>query len=240
MNRFAFLLAALLPLAGCASPLGGLGGSPPADRHGEAVTDGPSYQATQANAPIPAHLHQRNTGGSDGAGLCVIASLVTNGRYQGVGEQVEALWDEARRRPGGYYREKLDDLIRGAAPGLKYAQYEGTDPAPLVRWSAAGYPVGVTYGTGALYGYQPIAHMVSLSHLDDQWAAIIDNNNPGKWSWMPAREFARRWTLTGGQGWAVLLQYGPGASPALAWAIAGAAALLLAAVVRRRASEPLG
>jgi hypothetical protein len=180
-------------------------------------------------------MHQRNTGGSDGAGLCVIASLVTNGNYQGVGPEVRKLWEEAQRRPGGYIPSKLDGLIRDVAPGLKYAQYEGTDPAPLERWSEAGYPVGVTYGTGRLYGYRRIAHMVSLSHLDPRWAAIIDNNNPGKWSWMPAPEFARRWTLSGGQGWAVLLQYGPEAAAGGVVAVAlGSGLLLLAAACRRR------
>lgn len=234
MKRFAALILCLLAV-GC-GPTGGGGYSPQPDSRGEAVTDSPYYQGKKANAPIPAEMHKRNEGSAiDGGGMCVTATLVTNGRYQGVGPQVEKLWIATKQVPGGSYPQKLDQMIRSTVPELKFAQYEGTDPTPLKRWSAAGYPVGVTYGTGALYGYQPIAHMVSLSHLDDRWAAIIDNNNPGKWSWMPAQEFARRWTMTGGQGWAVLLQYAPEqAAIGLIAATVGAACLLLAAVCRRR------
>ena len=29
------------------------------------------------------------------------------------------------------------------------------------------------------------AHMVTLVHLDDQWAAILDNNNVSKFIWVP-------------------------------------------------------
>lgn len=185
---------------------GALGQTP--DRRGEVAipsTDGkvPSYRGVQPNAPIPPHLHKRNEGGSDGAGLCVICSLVINGRYQGIPPRIlEELWRVAKGRPGGYSPAKLEALLREVCPGEKYASYLGSDPAVLERLSAEGYPIGATMNTGQLYNYQRIAHMISLIHFKrGQLAAVVDNNDPGKYHWMPADEYMRRW-VDGGMGWA--------------------------------------
>jgi hypothetical protein len=175
------------------------------DRHGEIVTDGPNLQGKAANAPVPASMHQRNAGGSDGAGLCVIASAVTGGRYEGQGAAVEKLWERARREPGGYSPEKFDRLAARAAPELGYAHYLGGDYDVLKRWNAAGHPVNVTWSTSSLYGGMPVAHMVTGSHFDDRAAAIIDNNDPGKWYWVPRPEFERRWKGMGGP-WALAIE----------------------------------
>ena len=196
------------------------------DRHGEVVTDGPSLGGTRANAPIPAALHQRNTGGSDGAGLCVIASAVTAGRYQGQADAVEKLWERAKREPGGYSPEKFDRLARRVAPELGYAHYLGDDYAVLERWNRAGHPVNVTWSTSSLYGGTPVAHMVTGGHFDDRVAAIVDNNDPGKWYWVPRPEFERRAKGMGGL-WALAIER-PGAvamAPLVVLAGAGLAGL---------------
>lgn len=200
------VLTALLALTGCSgiAPGGESKVIRGPDRRGEIVTDGASVKGTRANAPIPAELHQRNTGGSDGAGLCVIASTVTDGRYVGQTAQVERMWAEARNRPGGYHPGKFDQLAKDVAPELKYAHHLGGDYDVLKRWSSAGYPVCVTWSTSSLYGGMPVAHMVTGSHFDDTSAAIIDNNDPGKWYWVPRQEFERRWRGMGGP-WALAL-----------------------------------
>lgn len=212
MKRTFFALLLLAPaLAQAQTP----------DHRGEVVLDQPVYRGERASAPIPPSMHVRNEGGSDGAGLCVISSILANGMYQGVpglnvrgpkGRPTEehpegtpgqpgkgsALWRAAKSAPGGYSPDKLDRLLRRVMPDEKYAQLVGSGSAEdrdqLERISRAGYPVGVTMNTANLYGYQPIHHMVSLAHYrKDGYACVIDNNRPGFYSWMPAREFDRRW-----------------------------------------------
>ena len=101
------------------------------DRRGEVVLTTPIYQGTTATAPIPPESHLRNEGGSDGAGLCVIASAVVNGIWQGVpgmatpgrddrtGQPAPGkgspLWRAAKAAPGGYHPTKLEQLIRRPA-----------------------------------------------------------------------------------------------------------------------------
>jgi hypothetical protein len=76
-----------------------------------------------------------------------------------------------------------------------------------------GRMVSCTYSispTGR-YGGGRISHMVNLVHLDDKYAAILDNNYIGdtKYEWLTIDEFVK--TYTGGRaGWAiVLLDPGP-------------------------------
>ena len=200
--RVLLALAALV-LAGCGT-VAPTGSETQPDGRGERVTAAPGLPSQQlpADAPIPAEMHQQNTGGSDGQGLCVIAAGVTSGRFQGWGPEVAKLWEEAKRRPGGYYSQKLDQLIASAAPNLRYAHYHGNDYGVLKRLSASGIPVNVTMGTGSLYNYQTVAHMVTGIHFDDRWACMVDNNAPGRYYWMPAEVFQRRWKIPAGEGWA--------------------------------------
>lgn len=207
------------------------------DRRGEAVSDRPSYRGESANAPIPPAMHIRNEGGSDGAGLCVISSVTINGHYQGVpgldAGKGSLLWRTAKARPGGYSPDKLASLVDEVMPDERYASYVGTNPAILDRLSGEGYPVGATMSTGALYGYRPIHHMISLAHYrTGGYACVVDNNDPGKYHWMPADEFARRW-IDGGVGWAWIWTRKSAAGPALA-----ALLLLTAAAVVLIGSRP--
>lgn len=176
------------------------------DHRGEIISRQPAYRGERASAPIPAHLHFRNEGGSDGQGLCVICSIIINGRYQGVpgleGGKDSALWRAAKAAPGGYSPDKLHRLIARYYPHEKYASFVGTgapsDFELLERLSKAGYPIGATMNTGALYNYQPIHHMVSLIHYRRNGVAmVVDNNRPGFYSIMPAAEWNRRWADMG-------------------------------------------
>lgn len=199
MRRIALILGLLLCPAWAAC------GQAP-DSRGEAILGEPAYRGERASAPIPPELHVRNEGGSDGAGLCVIASILANGQYQAVpglqrGKD-SALWRTAKSRPGGYHPTKLEQLINATMPGEKWASYYGPDATVLDRLSREGYPIGATMNTGRQYGYKRIAHMISLLHYrTGGWACVLDNNFPGVYSWMPADEFVRRWKDYG-NGWA--------------------------------------
>lgn len=239
MPRRLLLLAALL-----AAPIAARAQAP--DARGEAVLDRPEYRGTTASAPIPAELHTRNEGGSDGQGLCVIASILTNGRYQRVpgleGGKDSQLWREAKARPGGYHPQKLEALVDRVHPDEKWASYYGPDAAVLDRLSRQGYPIGATMNTGANYGYRRIAHMVSLLHYrSGGLACVADNNFPGKYSWMPAAEFDRRW-VDHGAGWAWIWTRMPAAiaaapGPFILLLLAAAAAVIAGRKAREGATD---
>jgi hypothetical protein len=184
------------------------------DSRGEVQLRAPEYSGQRAAVLRDPTKHVKNEGGSNGAGLCVISSILANGMDQGVpgldmpdengnAGKGSKLWRTAKSRPGGYSPGKLQSLISELfPPEEKWASYYGDSPEVLDKWSRAGYPIGVTMSTGATYGYRPIHHMVSLAHYRaDGWACVVDNNKPGYWSWMPSKEFVRRW-YDGGVGWA--------------------------------------
>lgn len=208
------------------------------DGRGEVVTDAPRYQGVTANAPIPASMHTKNEGGSDNAGLCVISSILTNGRFQQVPGlelgKASKLWQTAKGRPGGYSPGKLAALLREIMPNESYTSYTGMDAGVLDRWSRDGYPIGATMRYGQGYN-GTIHHMISLIHYKTgQWACVVDNNFIGVYHWMPAKEFDNRWI--DGIGWAFRWDR----SPQQAGASLSAVVILFVAYVayRDRNAEP--
>lgn len=166
---------------------------------------------TEVDLDLPARLHVRNRGGSDGAGLCVFASMRHSGLW--ADEPVfMALFEWMFTRPGGGYPEKVDRMVQRyctlegkALP--PYVQIEGSDLEPLRRAVQAGLMPGVTYyrsPTGR-YGGRRIPHMVSLVAAGPKWWAILDNNFPGTIEWMSQEEFLRSYTDGSGKGWAIIL-----------------------------------
>lgn len=221
-----YLLALLVVLATDIRPARGQ--EPP---RRETHTTAPELDGIRAHAPVAIRYHVRNEGGSDHQGLCVISSILANGMSQGVpgldvpghdersGRQMPGkgspLWRAAKSRPGGYSPTKLQGVLNEVMPGEKWASYVGTDHSVLDRLSRAGYPIGATMNTGELYKYNPIHHMVSLNHFDSRrdLAMVVDNNEPGVFTWMSAREYKRRW-IDQGTGWAFVWLRRTARSPA--------------------------
>ncbi|WP_165250176.1 hypothetical protein [Paludisphaera soli] len=197
---------------------------------GEVWTSEPVYRGVRANAAVPAWLHILNEGGSDGAGLCVVASNTLDGLYQGVPEFAEGkgsnVWRLAKERPGGYYPEKLEGLFRDAGLETAWFQAEG-DAAELLavieHYNRQGIPVGITWNFGEHYGTN-IHHMVSLIHLDSEMACIVDNNFPGEYVWVSRDELAKR-IVDGPAGWVVVLLWLKGSVNVPVLAAAGGLAL---------------
>jgi hypothetical protein len=202
-------------------PALGLGQTP--DRRGEVALLDPVYRGVRASAPIPVELHVRNEGGSNGAGLCVISSVLSAGMSQGIpgldrpghdeatgGEKPgkgSQLWRTAKSRPGGYSPDKLASLLNQIMPDQKWVSYVGTDPTEIEKLTKAGYRVCATMNTGQQYSYRPIHHMINVIHYETNgWACVVDNNDPGKFHWMPAAEYARR-SIDGGTLWAFAWLY---------------------------------
>lgn len=210
LQALAAALLGLVPLAG-------------ADVH----PGGPADGGVRATADLDPRQHMRNTGGSDGAGLCVFTSCeVANSRWQAGTLAGFQQW--MTHKPGGGYPDKLDQMITQFCREMKrqipdYAQHTGGDEAFLDLAMKTGRMVGVTYaGQDDFYKGQTIAHMVDLAHLDQSAAAIIDNNRPGVWVWMTRAQFLHRWRGEDdsgrplaigrqqvGGGWAVVFLDGP-------------------------------
>jgi hypothetical protein len=152
---------------------------------------------------LPGSQHLKNKGGSDGAGLCVFASMDHAARWHRIKPLIGIL-ERMRRYPGGGWPAKVDQVIAREYPGYRsYLQAEGDSVGiPLMDWAMqTGRLACVTYGYGERYGTR-IAHMVNLVHLDSERACILDNNFPGEdaYEWMSRGEFLRRWRL-GGAAW---------------------------------------
>jgi hypothetical protein len=179
-----------------------------------AVVGGPVHpDGTAVDCDLPIERHQKNLGGSDGAGLCVFTSIGMAADWCSELPLID-FRDWMRRHPGGGYPEKVTRMIRQlcqerGVPEPRYLQVQGGDVEVLAQAVRQGHLACVTYSrspTGR-YGGQRIAHMVNCvaaragSHR--HWA-ILDNNYPGSIEWMSEAEFRASYTGLGG-GWAVLL-----------------------------------
>lgn len=169
-----------------------------------ATVNGPTSPAGSPIATdLPVSEQLKNTGGTDGSGLCVFTSIEHGGRFQNVPKLRGLQQWMHQHKPGGGYPEKVDKILAEYAPGVDYVQYSGNDPSILDLAIKTGRMPSVTYGYGERYG-QRIAHMVNLVFIDQKEACVLDNNFPGTYEWMSREEFLRRWTMGGG-GWAVVL-----------------------------------
>src|SRR4051794_24575544 len=163
--------AALIACAALPPPPAPVADAPPrAHVAGPALEDG-----TEIDCDLPTSLHVRNRGGSDGAGLCVFASMRHSGLWSD--EPVfAALFEWMWARPGGGYPQKVDRMVERYCFMEKkdkppYVQVEGSDLDVLRQAVRAGLMPAVTYyrsPTGR-YGGQRIAHMVSLVAAGEKW-----------------------------------------------------------------------
>lgn len=172
-------------------------------------TDVPvSPNGTRATISLPTLMHQRNTGGSDGSGLCVFTSAEMAGwGWQNL-EALKGFQKWMEKKPGGGWPEKFDDMLKEFCDerGIEvppYVQHVGGDSRFLELCLKTRRAPCITYAGNDGFYNEDIWHMVVLSHLDANEAAIIDNNRPGKWIWMSRDEQLSRWHLnTVGKGWA--------------------------------------
>jgi hypothetical protein len=174
----------------------------------------PLDSKTEVGTPLPSNFKFKNVGGTDGAGLCVFASITYCARYQNERKLID-LFDKMKREKGGGWPEKVDAMIKKYGPGTQYIQDTSGNYDLLVLAIKTGRPVGVTYdGHDSHYGPNAtIAHMVQLVYADDKFACISDNNFPGdnQYMWMSKSDFITRWKGNHG-GWCVIL-LNPGPPP---------------------------
>jgi len=147
---------------------------------------------------IPMELRQGNWLGSGGLhdGSCVWASMVSLLHWQGRHNTAEWL----RRHYGGgewpgHFADQLDKA------GIRYAYVTNGDEAFLEWACSTRRGAGITVMGGI--------HMVTLVHLDEKWAAILDNNDVTKFIWIPREKLIAEWKAS--RGWAVTPIYTPAA-----------------------------
>lgn len=178
-----------------ALPIRVLGQSTP-DHRGEYVTDRPEINGVTVNAPIPPEMHFKNTGGSDGAGLCVNTSMTIAGAFHGIADlwrlAQSSLMIDSRARPGGSWPEKLERELKEHYPDEQWFMWESPTTEQVEAFNAQGLAVCTTTNTGRLYNYDYIYHYIVTIHLDSLWAMIVDSNDPGKYHIMPRAEYDRR------------------------------------------------
>lgn len=163
---------------------------------------------------LPDSLHRRNTGGTDGAGLCVWTSLQHAATWQHL-PCFEDLQSWMRKRTGGGWPQRVTQLLplKAKEAGVAcppFVQVESDDIEVLKLACRCGRMPSVTYNYSPTPGRYPgrISHMVSLPHADDRWFCVLDNNYPGsdKLQWMDPQTFKGVYTGgRGGKGWAVIL-----------------------------------
>jgi hypothetical protein len=190
----------------------------PEEKVGKLSTGGPvgPDAKTEVACDLPSDLLFHNTGGRDGAGLCVFASITYAAFYQNE-SKLTGLFNAMKKERGGGWPEKVDQMIAKHGTGASFLQYEGSDPGILKAALVSGRMACVTYnGHDPHYGNQSIAHMVNLVCYDEgaDLAAIRDNNftGPNDLVWMRIKEFLQRWK-GGGAGWAVVLLAPPPPPP---------------------------
>ncbi len=145
---------------------------------------------------VPAALRQSNWRGPQGQGSCVHATMISLLRWQ---YRLNAA-DYWRRAYGdGEYPEDL--AAKFDQEGVRYAYVTNGD-VRFLEWACrTRRGCGVTVMGGA--------HMVALVHLDDKWAAILDNNNVERFIWVPRETLIAEWKAS--YGWAVTPIYTPAA-----------------------------
>lgn len=188
---------------------------------GAVVRDVPiAPDGTPAQCDFPRELHIRNTGGSDGSGLCVFASACMAAMWQNV-EQCFGLFNWMKRHPGGGWPEKLDRMIEQYCreqnvPKPDYIQAQEDTLRTLQLACKTGRMVGVTYcySPSGRYGGSKISHMVNVIHCDEKYVCVLDNNFPGSFEWCTTAEFLACSRCGGRNLWCVVfLNPGPPPSP---------------------------
>jgi hypothetical protein len=179
---------------------------------GDAAPDG-----TPVQVDMPPDLRLHNTGGRDGAGLCVFTSLNHAALWQDV-EPLRDFQQWMKAKPGGGYPEKVAAMITAkckeqGVPEPKYVQVQGNDLEPIRVALKTGRMPCVThsFSPSGRYGGRRIAHMVNCVHDDNGYYGILDNNYPEQLEWLTESEFQKSYTGDGG-GWTVILR-DPGPPP---------------------------
>lgn len=159
------------------------------------------HPAARAAADLPNALHQRNWLGPKKQGSCVHASLVNHMRWLNMFEMGER-WRKT------YGDGEWDDQLRRRldAANLDYVYTANSDPR-FLDWASQTR-------RGAILWWKP-SHCCTFEGFivgkdGKEYAAVLDNNYPGKFEYHEREKFVRMWAGYG--GFALSLIYEPASS----------------------------
>lgn len=160
----------------------------------------PVPPAEQPPCNLPARLHQKNELGPLRQGSCVHASLKSHLEWHNQHELAVAWW-------GKYHDGEYDSRLmqRLDAAGVEYAFTQKADPR-FLDWCSLTRK-------GCILWWKPshcCTFMGWVTRDGQQFAAILDNNNVGKFELTPREQFVRLWAGYGGFALSVL--YDPASS----------------------------
>lgn len=148
----------------------------------------PAPTVEQPPANLPAALHQRNWTGPKNQGSCVHASITNHLRWMNefeLGERWRATYSDGEW--DSRLRQRLD------AAGVDYSFTLKADPR-FLDWAS-------NTRRGAILWWKPshcCTFMGWVTRDDRQYAAILDNNYPGRFELTPREQFIRLWAGYGG------------------------------------------
>lgn len=146
----------------------------------------PAPPREQPVCNLPAGLHVRNWEGPRGEGSCVHASLKNHALWHNDFDFV-ARWPHSDGETARRVRERLD------AFGYEYWYTEKYDPRFLDMADRTGH--------GAILWWKPSHCCTFMGWVDRggrQYAAILDNNYPGRFELTEREQFIRLWSGYGG------------------------------------------
>jgi len=144
---------------------------------------------------LPVALRQANWRGDEGEGSCVHASLCSLLRWQGR----NATADHWRQTYGnGEWAAGLADKMD--REGVRFAYTVSEGDVGFLEWACSTRRgCGVTVLGGR--------HMVTLVHLDEVRAGLLDNNSVTHIKWVPRKTFLAEWFNS--NSWAITPVYTP-------------------------------
>lgn len=187
------LLAAVMLLLACCT---GCNPEFQIDLHGFNGFVSPPIKAERPTVNLPMLLRQKNWIGRAGQGSCTWASTISLLRWQG--RYNTANWIRKNYGDGEWPEDWMQKAER---IGLRYALVTNGDVS-FLEWACRTR-------RGAAITVMGGKHMVDLVHLDDKWAALLDNNATAAYIWVPRETLIAEWKAS--YGWALTPIYTPAA-----------------------------
>lgn len=156
-----------------------------------------AFSAERPVVNVPIEWRKGNWLSSCGSGSCVHASFVTLLRWQGRYGTAD-MWEKSFS--GGEWHTSFKRKLE--KQGIRFAYTAGKNDVGFLEWACkTRRGAGVTVQGGS--------HMVTLVHLDAEWAVTLDSNATRNFIWIPRDKFLANWKAS--YSWAVAPVYMPSA-----------------------------
>ncbi len=161
------------------------------------VLGGICFSAERPTVNVPPIFRQSNWGKTRNDGSCAHAAFITLLKWQGRYNTAD-MWKKTYS--GGEWHPSFERKLE--EQGIRFAYTAEENDVGFLEWACrTRRGCGVTIRGGY--------HMVALVHFDNEWAAILDNNDTKNFIWIPREQFIAEWKSS--YSWAVTPVYAPSA-----------------------------